>query len=935
MLRRARRRFSSSPWAWLLLLLMAAASHPVAGQAPAVVLCQDSTTYDLDGFTAWPVNGNPGPHGMAGMSSDGLGKITVTALDVYWSSNMTVRGTVRVPAGHTLHITKQMDGTRTVIQFADTRQTVTLAQLRPPYDRATRIVVERRNGNDLAGNLYVGENVTLTSLQGCPNSMWDGIVLQGTTEVATGLPLLQSDDQFGEAQIGNSAFPTEPVRIENARLGVLAGRPQYSNVDGRLLTSYADGGGLLLVENTEFLNCHTGITLLNYSRTQNQSTVQRCKFRSDTPLVDPLYVTSGGIRYGTQTGVYLSGVQGILFRGNLFELIDNNAAFNSMELPYNLRGIGISLNNAYARVLRGNGMPNVFKRLATGINANNPDPSYSLQVVGNVFDGNYTGVWMANTTGAIVQNNKFYVGRQGDAYAPGLRIDASRAFLVTGNTFSARCTTWPTGKAGQTLRGAEFWGLEAAADGIVFDEVYRNQFDSLSDGMLISTTNRRVTWQNAPAMAPVGNRGLQIKCNDFRSKGQPGAIKRHNLLVQVYLGTGDPALNFLQGLPNQGACPDPLDPRLLTAPAGNLFSHGTTCAGITARDIQQVGGGTLPFDYRHHPEIAGFPTRPGGNFGCLNAASATATPCQAPLNGLGFNDFCPPTTGSSTATEAALLAQADTAAAAADRQAAINELLRRYLNDSVDVMAGVAAARAMLTQLNEPAYVSLRQALDARLDAPAQRLGAAVGGEGNSRTAGHPAARQLSRRKEIQAAASAVAQARTLYADYSDRIRALLAPYDTDSAAQQALRTNAPLRAEILRIARDSTTYGFTEGRAVLTQYLGYRFVDGRLDAIGADTDGTGQRAAPTPRTFRPDVATFYPNPTADGHLRVAYTLPATQSARLELTDRYGVTRLTQSLKTHAVEAELNLSALPAGLYQYRLRVGEEVVQSGTLVRLP
>ncbi len=919
---------------------MAAASHPVAGQAPAVVLCQDSTTYDLDGFVVWPVNGNAGPRGMVGMTSDGLGNMTLTVPHVYWSSDMKVRGTVRVPAGCTLHITQQMDGSRTVVQFADTRKTVTLAQLAPPYNRATRIVVEKATvAFPEAGILEVGANVTLTSLQGCPNSMWDGIVLQGATPPAGSTAPDQSSSAYGTCYLGttNIADALRPV-VANARIAVLAGRPQYSNVDGRLLTSYADGGGVLLAQNTDFRNCHTGVTLLDYPYHDNKTDIFDCGFLSDTPLADPLYITGGGVRYGTQMGVYMSGVQGVRFVGNLFELTDNNAAFNNQQLLYNLRGIGISLNNAQAEVVGAVGNPNVFRRLSTGINANNPDPSYSLKAFGNRFENNYTGIWMANTTAVIVRDNTFLVGRVTDVYAIGMRMSRSTGFTVTRNTFAAGFT-WPSTTVGQEIRGAEFWELDRIPHPVEpnYDEVYRNYFERLTDGILVSSANGPFLWNGQWKTIPIGNTGLQIKCNDFRTgatSGTANTITRMNLAIQVNSGTtGVPALDRAQGLPNQGSCVLPSNPARFLTPAGNLFSH--TCVPGSAWDMRQIGTGFLPFDYSHHPENP-FPTQPGApSIYCMGGA--TLQPCQAPLVGRSFEDFCPLRRAVGTATEAALLAQADTAAASADRQQAINELLRRYLNDSVDVRAGVDAARAMLALLNEPAYAALRQALDARSSPAAQRLAGSPGGGGTPETSARPAAvRRLSPRKAAQAAADAVAQARTLYADYSARIRALLAPYETDSAAQHALRTNAPLRAEIVRIAHDSTTSAFTEGRAVLTQYLGYRFVDGRLDAIGDDLGATGQRAAPTPRGIRPDVATFYPNPTADGHLRVAYALPPTDRlVRLELTDRYGIVRLTQALKAHAVEAELNLSALPAGLYQYRLRVGEEVVQSGTLVRLP
>ncbi len=922
---------------------MAAASHPAAGQAPAVVPCQANTTYDLDGFTLWSGNG---------MSSDGLGCITVTASSVTWNTSMKVRGTVRVLAGRILRITTPANSPRTVIEFADMRQTVTQAQLAPPYNRATRIVVEKRVAPFTEGGfLQVDENVTLTSLQGCPNSMWDGIVLQGAATASGQSPTPNQLNLFGKCYLGSPFTTNSALRsvVANARIAVLAGRPQYSSTTGELLSSFADGGGVVVARNADFLNCHTGVRLLDYPFYANKCDLSGCNFLCDAPLADLLY-TSGGIRYGTQLHVYMSNILAVSFTANTFSLTDANAAFNNTQLPYTLRGTGIALNNASAIVDGIGTQANTFRRLSNGISANNPNPSYTLFVRGAKFENNYTGIAASEVNNAVIVENEFRVGRFTDPYAIGIRMYASTGYSITRNTFAAGYP-WPVppppnGEQGivRGIRGLEIFATDLALGGGngKQDRAYRNRFEQLFDGIYVATADRPAVPATTPATTvPKGNLGLQITCNDFRTgatSGTVGTITGTNLLTHVRQGNSPYTLqNRIQGLPDQGSCVLSNDPKYLTAPAGNLFSHGTGCPAGT-RDIQQIGGGAVVFEYRHHPEIAAFPTRPGGSQGCLNLASATRDQCTAILNGLTFDDFCPEFRETSLATEAALLAQADTAAAAADRQAAIDELLRRYLHDTADVRGGVDAAIALLTQLDEPTYAAQRQALLDRSGSTAQRPAGAGAGyataPGEATGNGRTAARRAARPRSALSAAAAVAQARTLYADYSDRIQALLAPYATDSAAQEALRTSAPLRAEIEAIARDSTQFGFTEGRAVLTQYLGYRFVDGRLDAVEADA--TGQRTAPSTPGERPVVATFYPNPTADGHLRVAYALPpAAQTARLELTDRYGITRLTQALKAHAAEAELNLSALPAGLYYYRLRVGEEVVQSGTLVRLP
>lgn len=825
---------------------------------------------------------------------------------IVWNTPRRIHGQITVKNGAELII----DGA--TIQFDDTRAYQTSPTSTPTAP--TRIVVE----NDSKLTVINGGRLTvLQAVAGCspdPGAsarMWDGVVLKRGSGAT-----YQPYEVVNRALIATPAVEYNNAVIDHAHIGALAGRMNYSS-NGLPAAAVNDGGGLVVARNTRFLNCHTGIILEPWSVSSillNYSRALGCTFLADAPLADALYI-NGSVRYGTQFGMRLYNMDGVVVQGNTFEQRYGTTAFPEPLLAN--RGTGISTVDGFMYVEplpngTGPAIPNTFRFQQIGIDCANSKLAYPVWITGNRFEGNRTGINLGSVAQGTVTDNLFFVGRSGDASPTGLIMQNSYGYNIARNTFTATTASpAPAGTGGSTT-----------ARGIAVSQ---------SDGSNLATTRENAIYNNhfdhlyRGIYAQDGNQGLWVRCNHFDT-----ALS--NADVRVALGTVTTTTDPLKN--PHGDC-DPLKPELSIA---NFFSH----TGGSAKDIliSATSGLTTNVNTLQYKHFTGL--GPAGTLTKVNATDCTTT-YEQPRDCPDYRDFetarlghLVQTSTQNVGTAARLALPTDTtgdAVAASARMAALDELLRRYLDLRV-YAHGLDSAVALLRQAQEPGYEEQLTALEIR-----------GGYTPSNRQVAPPTVMETrpvasARRKRRQAVVTAPVWHRTTTGSYFDQVRELLAPLGTDSAIAVTLQADSALRAELWQIANDTLTWGFGAGRAVLTRYLGYQFRPWEQNDPAEELGARGlaqaeARKQPATLASVPPAVALFPNPTAET-VQLAYRLPAgAAGATLRIVDKFGKSWRTVALPQPEGQITVDLRALPAGLYSYVVLVGEGRVQSGTLVKLP
>lgn len=218
-----------------------------------------------------------------------------------WTSDKSIYGIITIPDDHTLTITG------CTIRFADSEQ---LAW--PTY-----VVVQE-------GGTLILENTTLTSVDGCPNSTWDGVLVQGD----------ESESQLwqpgGERQ-GKLLMRGSTIR--NSRMGAVAANeffePPLAPQPG------ARSGGIIQAYDCQFINNRYDVAFSPYENHgvilteeiwPNLSYFTRCAFSTagDMPVEGDRPIDH----------VFLSGVRRIAFQGCIWK--NNLMTSEPFELPSDL-----------------------------------------------------------------------------------------------------------------------------------------------------------------------------------------------------------------------------------------------------------------------------------------------------------------------------------------------------------------------------------------------------------------------------------------------------------------------------------------------------------------------------------------------------------------------------------------------------------------------
>ncbi len=373
-----------------------------------------------------------------------------------WNTNKKVLGSVRVKNGATLSITNGI-----TVELAETKAT----------GITTNICIEP------GGKLLVDNNVTLTSIQDCPVTVWDGIQVWGN-----------GDTQYGTGSAGLASF--ENATITNARDAVVNHRPGF----------WGNRGGIIQAVNTTFINNRRSVEFISF---QNN-------FRGQ--IYDDLsYFTTCTFDYNENSHflnpdfahLTMWDTKGIAFRGCEFKNSTLNPRFKFAEIEY---GKGIATLDASFTVRDacvgnpncppGTWVKSKFNNLYIGIDAGISSTSKPFEVYNTEFEDNYYGVYAKGTHLSDVNRNTFTVGIPKKYFDTGIGVyfEGFTDYNLNENTFYLTTEPDPL---------AITYGSVIDNSGTDENIVYRNLYNDILLGNLATNTN---------ASNP-NTTGLQYLCN--------------------------------------------------------------------------------------------------------------------------------------------------------------------------------------------------------------------------------------------------------------------------------------------------------------------------------------------------------------------------------------------------------------------------------------
>lgn len=365
-----------------------------------------------------------------------------------------------------------------------------------------------------------GGKLTLnrSTLTGVCGQTWHGIEVWGDNSVAQ-LPDLEGNFTQGYLDLKNGAL------VENTTHGIELWHPGY----------WGTTGGIIKAKNTTFRNNGKPIHALNYNNFNYFATFRDCTFE----------ITAD---YHGETTFYrhvdLASVKGVRFEGCDFSL--SGSATNIS--PWNSAIMATNANFNALAICTSGSVPcsawdfNIFDGFYRAISASNDGSVNTFTVSRAEFTNNTIGVYASGVNNFNVLFSEFYIGENSadtddcvgrDRWASGFGISTTsgNGFAIEENRFYKAAGAPPGTYTG--IRVAETNGT---------DEIYNNQFDSLSYGIYAEGKN----WEENNFRT-----GLSILCNDFTGSYRDIVVEKNETEGGIQSSQGS-----------------------ATRPAGNLFSTG-------------------------------------------------------------------------------------------------------------------------------------------------------------------------------------------------------------------------------------------------------------------------------------------------------------------------------------------------------------------------
>jgi Secretion system C-terminal sorting domain len=379
----------------------------------------------------------------------------VITTDTTWSSDLKIKGEVKVKPGGILRIVDAR------IEFSYD----TIIDFNLPYNRA-RIVIE-------VGGEVEAKGAILT---GCGGGIWDGIEVWGDTsaaQVTTDQGVLFISRSFktvsGTPVLTNSA-------IENAITGIQVFRSDLDNVF--LPPSF---GGKVTASFTDFKNNRRAVYFRDYPQS-SFSTLNQNEFTyNDSSLF------SYNFPFEEMEFIRLDNMQ---FSGSI---VTGNQFMSSTTFAPQERGTAVKINNS-AVVVSGND----FFNLKSGVDAATVNSVTVLDIKNNNFNDCVRGAYVKGYAASIIQKNTFNVPAIVTDTTYGLYMQETTLYAIEENTFN--------GGLNQTV-GMYIHNTDPLNDSTT-NEVYKNEFNDLGFASFGNGENSKFG---------DATKGLTFKCNTYNN----------------------------------------------------------------------------------------------------------------------------------------------------------------------------------------------------------------------------------------------------------------------------------------------------------------------------------------------------------------------------------------------------------------------------------
>lgn len=360
--------------------------------------------------------------------------------------------------------------------------------------------------------------------------LWPGIEVWGTYNESQWPSMNQHQ---GKVTLRNGA------KIENARIGILAGRSvQPFHEKGNDLPIPINGqfnGGVVRIEQASFVNNAISVYWPPYENFNpvDQSIVDNIGLVRNT---DFIYDAPPNAGIDTQVFLFLNGVRGIKTEGNHFYGKDQTGIL-SLNAGFTVKA---SCLDEFLPCQ--NYRLSTFNNLRYGVRALGSASVKTFGIDTAVFNNTLTGVYTSQVDHFSITRSLFNVFPSGQApdHLGGIYVDGNAfGFQIEENQFTGNYIPGPFG-------GPLHIGITFNHTGPFANELYNNTFDQLNIATLSMNQNRD----------QMGTVGLCIKCNTYTNNEYDIVV---NYDDQQYAWGG---IATHQG----SAAPAP------DAPAGNRFS---------------------------------------------------------------------------------------------------------------------------------------------------------------------------------------------------------------------------------------------------------------------------------------------------------------------------------------------------------------------------
>lgn len=423
------------------------------------------------------------------------------------------------------------------------------------------------------GSQLIVDGGTITNACG---SLWAGIYVQGDNTLRQ-----TPTSNMGKLTVENGGV------ISNATTAVhnFSLKPNGS-------TNYSSTGGIIYTgSNAQFISNKRDVEFLAYQNhtSSGAPTTDRSSFIQTT------FATTELLANGNSPSVHVTmwKVDGVKFRGCTFSSTD--------DYSLNNRGKGIYALDAAFKVYDYSSTPTLFTNLNTGIEVQNYDDYYSIDVNNSEFELTPYGIKMLGVMEASITENIFNVPSEG-VTPYGLYMLECSGYKVEENQYYGASPLSSTGL-----------GIVVKNKNMEDDnDIYRNEFFDLSIGVLVNGKNGSESF--------VTPTGLEILCN------------KYNLSQFGYYDfamTDKGVVSFQQGTANG----------FITGPAGNVFSNNS----CNAENSLFVSNNSYYFNYNHHANAETTPQN-----GCFTSSHITLSNSGILLTNLNieWENACPSKLGS-------------------------------------------------------------------------------------------------------------------------------------------------------------------------------------------------------------------------------------------------------------------------------------------------